>query len=69
MMVNTLHSQTEQRSSTVAEGKSVRLLDRVMHLIACLFSPSREEPQGESLLAERRRLLSDVEHRVNSRDF
>jgi hypothetical protein len=53
----------------VAEGKSVKLLDRVMHLIARLFSPSPDKPQGESTLAERRRLLSDVEHRVSSRDF
>jgi hypothetical protein len=68
-MVNTLHSQTEWGASTVAEGKPVRLLDRVKRLIARLFSASREEPKGESILADRRRLLSDVEHRVKGRDF
>jgi hypothetical protein len=69
LMINTLHSQTERRSTTVAEGKSVRLLDRVKRLITRLFSTSREELQGESMLADRRCLLSDVEHRVKGRDF
>jgi hypothetical protein len=69
LMIDTLHSHTEQRSSMVAEGKLAGLLAKIKRLIARRFSISREETQGESMLAECRRMPSDVEYQVNSRDF